>query len=129
MKMISRALSGVLFLLALVALVYLLISDIWLRFLITPRHLRAGGLALMLAGASFIFLQLGTGARLRDTLKGVLLGLAFVLWGGVQFLPPGPWVTAVDNFVIATFVIDLGLVIKGGLGRPADDSPKVSPKI
>jgi hypothetical protein len=121
MKAVFRPLSGVLFLLALIALAFLLISDLCVRLRLTAVHQRAGGLALMLAGASFVCLQLSTGARRADVLKGILLGLAFVLWGGEQYLPPGPWVTAIDSVVIVIFVADLGLVIRGSLVPPARD--------
>jgi len=117
MKKLFRLLSGFLFLLALIALGFLGLSDLWLRFQATIGQQRAGALALIFVGASFICLQLSADLRRKEMGKGILLGLAFILWGGEQFLPPGAAVTAIDCAVITIFVVDLGLVIKGGLGR------------
>jgi hypothetical protein len=118
MKKFLRMLCGVFFMAAVGALSWLLLPDLWENFQPSPRHAQAGALALMLVGLSFICLQLGSVERRRETLKRLLLGLAFVLWGGEQFLPPGPAATAVDSAVIAIFVIDLGLVIAGRLEKP-----------
>jgi hypothetical protein len=118
-KGLMRVLSGLLFLLALVALAFLLLPDLWLRFKPTDRHSQAAAFALIFVGSSFICLQLSAEGRWKEKLKGVLLGLAFVLWGGGHYLPPGAWVTAVDSAVISIFVLDLGWVIGGRLGRRA----------
>jgi hypothetical protein len=118
MKRGFRAASSGLFIFSLAALAWLLLPDLWTGFHPSARHAEAGALALIFVGASFVCLQLGSGGFSRATLKGVLLGLAFVLWGGEQFLPPGAAVTAIDSAVIAIFVADLGLVIAGQLGGP-----------
>jgi hypothetical protein len=104
-------------------LAWLLVPDLWIGFQPSPRHQEAGALTLMLVGSSFICVQWSTGGRLIERLKGFLLGLAFVLWGGEQFLPPGPAVTAIDSGVIAIFVVDLGLVIAGRLEVPPRADP------
>ncbi len=80
-------------------------------------HARVAASALILIGAAYIVLQAEKGAAGLETLKGVLLGLAFVLWGAEQFLPAGPRATAIDCVVISIFVADLSLVIWGRL-RP-----------
>jgi hypothetical protein len=113
-----RRLSSVFFFFALAALVWLLLPDLWTSFHPSARHQEAGALALMFVGSSFICLQLS--GNWKGMLKGLLLGLAFVLWGGEQFLRPGPTVTAIDSAVIAIFVLDMGLVIAGHL----EASPK-----
>ena len=65
----------------------------------------------MFIGASYISLQLTGRRRWNEMLKGVLLGLAFLLWGGEQFMPAGPLATAMDSSVITIFVVDLSLII------------------
>jgi hypothetical protein len=70
---------------------------------------RGGG--LLLIGSAYIALQGGAGQKGAETAKGVLLGLAFVLWGSEQFLPAGPTATGIDGVVIAIFVVDLSLMI------------------
>jgi hypothetical protein len=124
MKRLFRVLSGFLFLLALIALAFLLLPDLWSRFQPTARHQQAAAFALIFVGSSFVCLQLGTEGRWKEKLKGTLLGLAFALWGSEQYLPPGAWVTAIDSAVIAIFVVDLGLVIGGSLRvTPAVEPP------
>jgi hypothetical protein len=127
MKKSLRALIGVLFGLALVALAWLLLPDLWTGFHPSQRHQQAGALALMFVGASFACLQFNTEGRWKERLKGLLLGMAFVLWGAEQFLPPGSAATAVDGFVIAIFVSDLGLVIASHLEAPPKAGSSESP--
>jgi len=112
-----RWLSVVLFLAALIGIAVLLVSDFRNHLWVTPIHQRSGALALILIGASYISFQAGAENAWRETLKGVLLGVAFLLWGGEQFLPSGPWVTAIDSMVITIFVVDLSLIILAGLRR------------
>jgi dipeptide/tripeptide permease len=123
MKKFLRTLSGIFFGLALLALAWLLLPDLWSSFQPSLRHQQAGALALIFVGASFICLQASAAAHGKTTLKALLLGLAFVLWGGEQFLPPGPLVTALDSAVIAIFVVDLGLVIASQLETPPGSQP------
>jgi hypothetical protein len=111
-------LSGILFIAAMVALVTLVVPDMWTGFQPSVRHQRAGAFALVFVGLSFLCLILARRARCSQQLKGLLLGLAFVLWGAESFLSTGAATTAMDAAVIAIFVLDLGLVIKGGLGQP-----------
>lgn len=117
MKKWLRLLSGLLFVSALLALLWLLLADAWNGFRPTVHHQQIGALALALIGSAFIFIQFSTGSSAKEKLKGVLLGLAFVLWGGEVFLPVGRTVTAIDSVVIAIFVVDLGLLIAGHLER------------
>jgi hypothetical protein len=117
-RRLLRALSGGLFALAIVALAWLLLPDLWIGFHPSLRHHEAGALALMFVGSSFICMQLSARGQANGMLKGLLLGLAFVLWGGDQFLPPGTAATAIDSVVIAIFVVDLGLVIATHLEAP-----------
>jgi hypothetical protein len=108
-----RWVSVLLFLSALGALGTLLASDFLHSLRLTLFHQRAGALALILIGSSYIALQLGLRRRWNEALQGIFLGGAFVFWGGEQFLPPGPAVTAIDSAVITIFVVDLSLIIVG----------------
>jgi hypothetical protein len=112
-----RAGSVLLFLLALAGIGALWVADGLHAFQPTRWHQQLGAVALILIGASYIFLQLAEPRRRGEALKGVFLGAAFVLWGGEQFLPPGPGVTAIDGVVITIFVVDLGAMIFGRI-RP-----------
>ncbi len=112
MKLLRIA-SVLLFLLALAGIVTLWASDFLHALHLTPFHQQAGAWALILIGMSYVALQLGIPRRRGEMLKGIFLGAAFVLWGGEQFLPPGPWVTAIDSVVITIFVVDLSLIVIG----------------
>ncbi len=52
-----------------------------------------------------------------------MLGLAFVLWGTEQLLPPSAWVTVMDSLVIGIFVVDLALIIIEHLNRNNREIP------
>ena len=86
----------------------------------TPLHQQAGAWALIFIGAAYICLQIAIRQSARSRLKGIMLGVAFVLWGTEQFLPAGPLVTAMDSAVVAIFVIDLGLVVADQLRKKED---------
>jgi hypothetical protein len=117
MAKLFRWLSTIFFILALAGLITLLASDIWNRLHSTPVHQQAGALSFMLIGASYISLQLSMKRRWSETLKGVMLGFAFLLWGSEQFLSPSVWVTAMDSLVVLIFVVDLSLIIVDRLKR------------
>ena len=118
-----RGLSVTCGLLALAALATLLLSDVIHRLTLTPIHQQAGALALMLIGSSYISLQLSAKRRWNEMLKGILLGTAFLLWGGEQLLAPSRLVTAMDSAVVTIFVLDLGLIITDHLRRKDHDTP------
>jgi hypothetical protein len=118
MRRVCLWLSALLFLAALAALLTMLGSDLWRGFRPSERHQRAGGGALVFAGLSFVCLLWGQKSRGAGLIRGLLLGLAFVLWGAEAFLPAGPRTTAIDAAVIAIFVLDLGLIIRDGWRTP-----------
>lgn len=123
MPKLFRGLSVACCLAALAALAILLISDGMHRLTFTPIHQQAGALALMLIGSSYIGLQLSLKRRWSEMLKGILLGTAFLLWGGEQLLPASRLVTAMDTAVVTIFVLDLGLIITEHLRRKDHETP------
>jgi len=120
MTKLLRVLSLILFLSALAGLAVLLISDALHGLQLTPFHQQSEAAALIFIGASYICLQLSGAQRWNEKMKGIFLGLAFVLWGGEQFLPASRLVTLMDSAVITIFVVDLGLII---LDRLKDRRP------
>jgi hypothetical protein len=110
-------LSAMLFIFALAAMVTLLASDALNALSPTTMHRRAGAFSLMLMGSSFVALQLSSRRPSAEKLKPISLGIAFFLWGGGQFLPPGRLATATDTAVMVIFVIDLSLAIIEHLKR------------
>jgi peptidoglycan/LPS O-acetylase OafA/YrhL len=112
-----RWLSAILFASAIVAMLTLLVSDACNALALTAIHRRAGALSFMLIGCSYVALQLSLRRPWSEKVKAILLGVAFLFWGSVQFLSPGPWVTAMDSAVVVIFVVDLGLIIMENLKR------------
>jgi hypothetical protein len=112
-----RWLSALCFISALAAIVTLLASDAWNELRLTALHRRAGALAVLLIGSSFLGLQLSSPGRWRERYKEALLAVAFMCWGAQQFVPAGPWVTAMDTAVVFIFVADLGGIIIERLKR------------
>lgn len=111
--------------LSLAALAVLVVGDA--RHELSPSrfHGRAGGLALIFAGASYMVLHLGGSQGRGERGRALLLGAAFVLWGGEQFVSSGRFQTLMDLIVVAVFVIDLCLVIAAKFAQiPSRDGEK-----
>jgi hypothetical protein len=123
MKKPFRQLSAFLLVSALTGMVVLLVFDVLNRLSLTSIHQRVGALSFMLIGASYISLQLSRVQPWKEKLKRVLLGVGFFLWGGEQFLSPGPLVTFMDSLVVIIFVSDLSLVIVDSLRCKDDEVP------
>ncbi len=111
MAKLFRSLSVIFFIAALTGVATLLTSDVWYRLDLTMLHQRAGSLSLIFVGMSYISLQLSDRRGWDELIKGILLGVAFILWGGELYLPPGKLVTAMDSIVVTIFVVDLSLII------------------
>ncbi len=82
-----------------------------------------GALPLMCIGLSYISFQLSADRQRGELVKGLLLGTAFVFWGGEQLLPSSSLVTVMDSIVITIFVVDLGLIIVEHLKRKDHEIP------
>lgn len=74
-------------------------------------------LPLLLAGSSYIVLQVILRPRPLELLKRLMLGCAFLLWGVTQLMAASNLATELGNVVIALYVIDLGLMIHSDLER------------
>ena len=111
MKFISYGL----FTLALLGIVALLLGDALHHYKYSLLHQHIAAFPLMFIGLSYISLQFSLKQSVTDTIKSVLLGLAFVLWGGEMLLPGSALVTVMDGAVVTIFVVDLAWVIKDKL--------------
>jgi len=123
MAKLLRWLSILFFILALAGVATLWCSDIRRQFHEAATHQQLGALPLILIGLSYISFQLSGRRHIIEKIKGLLLGLAFVLWGSEQLMPPSPWVTVIDSLVITIFVVDLALIIVEHLRRKDEDTP------
>src|ERR1700722_6082476 len=119
----SRWLSLFFFFAALVGIAVLLLFDAVNRLASTSIHQQAGAMSLILIGASYISLQCSSARPWGEWTKGVLLGVAFILWGGEVFVPSGWVVTMMDSTVVTIFVVDLGLIILEHLRRRDHETP------
>jgi peptidoglycan/LPS O-acetylase OafA/YrhL len=115
-----RQLSALLLVAALAVTVTLLVLDASNHLRLTFAHQRTGALCFILIGASYVSLLLSVRRPWREKLKGILLGIGFLFWGGEQFLQPGPLVTVMDSAVVMIFVADLSLIIIGWLQHKED---------
>lgn len=97
--------------LSLVSLAVLVGADGWHGLLPSRLHGQAAALALIFAGGSYLVLHLGRSQRRGERGRALLLGAAFMLWGGEQFVPAGRIQTLMDLVVVAVFVVDLCLAI------------------
>jgi hypothetical protein len=123
MTKLFRGLSVACCLSALATIATLLVSDGIHRLKPTSVHQHVGAFSLILIGFSYVCLQLSAQRPRGEMLKGVLLGVAFLLWGCEQLLPPSNLVTAMDTAVVTIFVADLSLIIFQHLRRKDHETP------
>jgi threonine/homoserine efflux transporter RhtA len=77
---------------------------------------------LILTGVAFAALQFTLQRSRKQILLGLMVALAFTLWGLEQFVSDPAVASFIDDIVVILFVVDLGLVIYGHLkpGAPPD---------
>jgi hypothetical protein len=87
-------------------------------------HLKSG-IPLIAIGISYFALVLTLPRTPGQLLVGVLMGLAFALWGAEQFLKDRALVPFIDDCVVFLFVVDLSIVIRHNFrGRAAERRPR-----
>lgn len=114
-----RRLSGSLAALALLGCAALFMFDGVPRVLPGLAHAPVSAAPLLLIGLAYMGLQLLVRPRSMELLKRVLVGMAFLLWGVDQLLPPGRQATVLGDVVIILYVLDLALLIRDHLQREA----------
>jgi len=67
---------------------------------------------LIAIGASYLCLTITLRRTLSQHIFGILIGLAFVLWGLEQFLTDQEVISIIDDMVVFLFVADLSIVIR-----------------
>jgi hypothetical protein len=113
-------LSTLFFLLALLGIAALLLFDIMHHLSFSSAHQHIAAFPLSMIGLSYVTLNLATRQSRTTQVKGVFLGIAFLLWGGEQLLPSS-WITTVmDEGAVAIFVVDVSLIIWGRLSQSDD---------
>lgn len=112
-----------LFVAALMGIAVLLLGDATHHGQFSPLHQHVAAFPLLLVGLSYISFQLSARRPLGEMVKGLFLGLAFVLWGAEQLLPPSSTVTLMDEAVVTIFVVDLSLITAEHLQRKDHEQP------
>jgi DNA replication protein DnaC len=79
------------------------------------------GIPLIAIGISYFVLILTLRRAPGQRLVGILIGLAFVLWGSEQFLREKSLISYIDDVVVFLFVIDLSIVIRQNLQSEAGE--------
>jgi hypothetical protein len=70
---------------------------------------------LILIGIAFASFQFAVPRSRIQILLGLIVAVAFILWGLEQFLSNPAVVSVIDDLVVFLFVLDLGIVICGSL--------------
>jgi DNA replication protein DnaC len=73
------------------------------------------GIPLIAIGISYFVLIITLRRTPGQRLVGILVGLAFVLWGLEQFLSDQAMISFIDDVVVFLFVVDLSIVIRHNL--------------
>jgi peptidoglycan/LPS O-acetylase OafA/YrhL len=82
---------------------------------------------LILIGVAFASLQFTLRRTIAQMLLGLMVALAFILWGTEQFLPNQAVVSLIDDLVVLLFVTDLSIVIYGHLKPGAKPTGQALP--
>ncbi len=106
---------------ALVSGTLLLLLDIFSNFPAHRFHAAASAVPLILIGLSWLCLHPGIRVHPIQFLKRLIAAVAFVLWGVDQMLPPGWLASTVGDVVIALFVLDMALIVRGELTDDPND--------
>jgi hypothetical protein len=76
---------------------------------------------LIAIGISYLTLVFTIPRTAAQRVLGVLVGLAFVLWGTEQFMNDQRWISFIDDIVVFLFVLDLSIVIRENLARSSGE--------
>lgn len=114
---IARAIGGGVAFAAVIVGIVLLVGD---AAGLTGRaaHAPISAAPLLMVGAAFMAVLPLTRPGWREFLKRGMVGVAFILWGIAQLMPPGTAATTLGDLVITLYVIDLALVIHDWRSTP-----------
>jgi len=109
---VLRAISGIAFGLAISSAVLIVFLHLIKMFCagFSPWPLKSA-IPLMLIGIAFASLQFALQRTLEQIVMGLLVSLAFILWGIEQFLTNQETISFIDDIVVFLFVLDLAIAI------------------
>ncbi len=99
----------------------LLLLDGFAAFTQSRFHAAVSAAPLILIGLSWLSLQRGIKTHPIQFLKRLIAVVAFVLWGVQQMLPAGKVASTLGDVVIALFVLDMALIVRGELTEDPND--------
>ena len=76
---------------------------------------------LMAIGAAYVSLIVTVPRTIAQRVLGLLVGLAFILWGVEQFMNHQGWISFIDDIVVLLFVFDLSIVIRENLAKSSGE--------
>jgi hypothetical protein len=79
------------------------------------------GIPLSLIGLSFAFFQFAVRRTRSQCILGLIVSVAFILWGSEQFLANQTVAQFIDDIVVFLFVLDLSIVILGSFKEKNGD--------
>jgi len=111
-----RVITAVAFGLAISTATIIVILDVihFLKPKLVPWTLKSA-VPLILIGIAFAALQFVSPRTRRQMILGLLVCLAFILWGTEQFVSNHAVASFIDDIVVFLFVLDLSIVIYGHL--------------
>ena len=115
-KIVLRIISAIAMVLAVSSAILLLALRILhcLQPHLFPWTLRSA-VPLILIGIAFASFQFVVSRTRVQIVLGLMVALAFILWGAEQFVTSPAMVSFMDDVVVFLFVLDLGMVIYGQL--------------
>jgi len=99
----------------------LLFLDTFAHFAASRFHAPLSAAPLILIGLSWLAVHPGIGVHPIQFVKRLIAAVAFVGWGIDQTLPLGALATVVGDVVIALFVLDMALIVRGELTEDPND--------
>jgi hypothetical protein len=113
---VLRVISATAFGLAISTAVLIVILDLihCLKPSLVPQTLKSA-VPLILIGIAFASLQFVSRRTARQIFLGLMVAVAFILWGTEQFLSNQAIASFIDDVVVLLFVSDLSIVIYGHL--------------
>ena len=117
-----RSLPVILGFVTLADVAVLLVWDAFPRMFPAGSHEILAAFSLAMIAVAYLFYQAVHRPSRKESLKAVLLALAFLFWAANQLWPALPEATLFNDIAIALFVFDVFLVMVGWPGTSPDES-------
>ena len=106
----------------MVSVMVLLIWDVLPGMFPSGAHNLLGAIPLGLIGVAYLIYQTIRRPGRAETIKSILLAMAFFFWAANQLWPESPRATLYNDLAIALFVLDVFFVLAGWPSSSPDES-------